>query len=76
VPLGDYETDNVTLTADGTDVHATLYTTGVLVTKGNSVTLILGLIKDQSVGFTPGARIEIKIHTAAGKDYPSSVKLP
>jgi flagellin-like protein len=74
VPVEDY--DNVTLTADGDDVTTTLESDGVLISTGNSVTLILGLEKDQTVGFTAGTRIEIKLHTAAGKDYPTSIKLP
>jgi flagellin-like protein len=77
IPFKDYAQANVTLRkSDGTDIHATLYTTGVLVAKGNSVTLILQLRFDQSVGFTSGTRVEIKLHTAAGKDYPTSLKLP
>ncbi len=77
IPFKDYAQANVTLQkADGTDVSATLYTTGVLVAKGNSVTLVLQLRFDQSVGFTSGTRVEIKLHTAGGKDYPTSLKLP
>jgi len=76
IPLGDYAAANVTITADGKDVESTLKTPGVLITKGNSVTLVIGLRQDTAQGFTAGTRIEIKLHTAAGKDYPTSVKLP
>ena len=76
IPFKDYNQNNVFLTADGVDVHTTLYINGVLVLKGNTVTLHLQLKQDGSVGFTAGTRIEIKLHTAAGKDYPTSLKLP
>jgi flagellin-like protein len=76
IPYKDYTPANMRITADDVDVSASLYTTGVLVSKGNSVTLVLQLKVDQSVGFTAGTRIEIKLHTAGGKDYPTSIKLP
>jgi hypothetical protein len=40
------------------------------------VTLVLGLTYDKAVGFTAGTRIDIRLHTAGGRDYPTSVKLP
>ena len=77
VPYKDYAATSVySLRADGVDVHLTMYSTGVLVKKGNTVTLLLTLKVDQSVGFSAGTRVEIKLHTAGGKDYPTSLKLP
>ena len=76
IPYKDYTPANMRITADGTDVSTTLYTTGVLVSKGKSVTLVIQIKVDQNVGFTAGTRVEIKLHTAGGKDYPTSLKLP
>jgi hypothetical protein len=36
----------------------------------------LYLKESLTYGFTAGTTISLKIHTAAGKEYPSSVKLP
>jgi len=66
---------NVTVYANG-QILDTLYTTGLLIKKGNSVTLVIKILADQAVGFSAGTRVEIKMHTAAGKDYPTSLKLP
>jgi flagellin-like protein len=76
VPVKDtsYGT-NVTVYANG-QILDTLYTTGLLIKKGNSVTLVIKIKADQAVGFSAGTRVEIKMHTAAGKDYPTSLKLP
>jgi hypothetical protein len=76
IPIQDYSENNIRLYVDGIDVSTSLYTTGVLVAKGKTVAIIIQFIQDGSVGFTAGTRIEIKLHTAAGIDYPTSIKLP
>ena len=43
------------------------------VSPGNSTTIIIKLSKDS---FTSGQSVEIKIHTAGGKEYPKLVVLP
>jgi len=75
VPLKDYASGNATLSVVGgtQNMQASI---SVSITKGNSVTLILQLKQSATYGFTAGTRIDIKMHTAAGKDYPTSVKLP
>jgi flagellin-like protein len=78
IPVKDsaYVASNIKLYADGTDIKTTLYANGLPIRKGVSVNLLIHLNVDQTVGFTAGTRIEIKMHTAAGKDYPTSLKLP
>ena len=81
IPYKDYDQAKVNLYARSSTVAETeystlLYSDGALVSKGNSVTIVLQLQLDQSVGFTAGTRAEIKLHTAGGKDYPTSLKLP
>jgi flagellin-like protein len=53
-----------------------LSTISVKIAKGNSVTIVISLKEEQTEGFTAGTRIDIKLHTAGGKDYPTSIKLP
>jgi flagellin-like protein len=76
IPLQDYNSAKVNLFADGTDVESGLYVTGVSITRGNSVTLRLQLELDSTKGFTAGTRVDLRIHTAAGQDYPGQVRLP
>jgi flagellin-like protein len=67
----------ITVTANGVAQNLTkLAETGLLIKKGNSVTLVIKILVNQAVGFSAGTRVEIKMHTAAGKDYPTSLKLP
>jgi len=48
---------------------------GGLVAAGSSATVTI-FINSQSVApFTPGTTIDVKLHTAAGKDYPQMVTL-
>jgi flagellin-like protein len=53
-----------------------LSTISVKIARGNSVTVVIWLKEDLTEGFTAGTRIDIKLHTAGGKDYPTSIKLP
>jgi flagellin-like protein len=79
-PLKDYSAISVKLYADnGTgeqDMTTKLYTTGIGVPRGNSVTLVLQLPQSSTEGFTAGTRVDLRIHTAAGQDYPGQVRLP
>ncbi len=75
MPLDDYPTGDVTLYGpDGAAV--TLSSISMSVGNGNTETIVLQLEQSETDGFTAGTRIEVKIHTAAGKDYPTSVRLP
>jgi len=78
IPLKDYTSGIVTLQYDTTtlDNSAELASINIKVAKGASKTVYLSLDESENDGFTSGTRIEIKVHTAAGKDYPTSVKLP
>jgi len=42
---------------------------------GKTGKLILYILEDESVGFTAGTRIEVKLHTAANMDYPRMMNL-
>jgi len=42
---------------------------------GKTGKLILYIPEDESVGFTAGTRIEVKLHTAANMDYPRMMNL-
>jgi flagellin-like protein len=76
IPLQDYNASKVNLFADGTDVESSLYTNGIIIIRGNSVVLRLQLELDSTKGFTAGTRVDLRIHTAAGQDYPGQVRLP
>ena len=75
MPLDDFPTGDIILYGpDGAPV--TLSSISVSVANGNTETIVLQLKESTTDGFTAGTRIEVKIHTAAGKDYPTSVRLP
>ena len=48
----------------------------ISISKGNEATLYISLNQSSSQGFTAGTRVDLKIHTAAGREYPAQVKLP
>ncbi|RJS90585.1 type IV pilin [Candidatus Bathyarchaeota archaeon] len=88
VPLEDYDTGTVYLYVDNcsatTQVDGnwtdSLSSLSIDINKGESKTLYL-YIKDDSGGqgvdgCTSGTTVNIKIHTASGRDYPTHVKLP
>ena len=75
MPLKDY-TASVVALQETVGTNETLSSISISIGNGNSKTLYLLLAQSTPDGFTAGTRIEIKIHTAAGKDYPTSVKLP
>ena len=74
VPLKDYTTGLVALVYNG--ANQTLTSISIAVNKGNSVTVSILLGQSTANGFTAGTRVDLKVHTAAGRDYPTSVKLP
>ena len=79
-PIKDYTSGTIILNDGSSNVTLTQLT--IQVTKGNSKTLFLyvQMYNSTSVtgveGCTPGTRIDIKLHSAAGRDYPVQVKLP
>lgn len=82
IPLKDY-TSGITLGGVGITnmtTPAELASINVKITKGESQTLYLYVqeyIAPNGVpGCTAGTRIDLKIHTAGGRDYPTSIKLP
>jgi len=75
IPLKDY-TCGIRLYADGDNQTSNLASLSISVSKGGSATLVLQIEQSSSDGFTSGTRIDIKIHTAAGREYPAQVKLP
>jgi len=80
VPLKDYPSGWAlnwsTSTGDGSTNHTIPYSSlNITVTKGSTATLYLYL-NSTVEGCSPGTTINIKIHTASGRDYPTHVKLP
>jgi len=73
IPLADYN-GSATLN-DGSESYTT-QSFSIPVNKGSEVTLYLYLNQSASDGFTAGTRVDLKIHTAAGREYPAQVKLP
>lgn len=80
IPLSDYTSGNITLYADGTQIS--LVSISISVPKGGSKTLLIQVEKYNDAdgsgieGCTSGTWVDIKIHSAAGRDYPTRVKLP
>jgi len=75
VPLDDYSSGWGLNWTGHSNLETTFPTTGISVTKGESVTLYL-YVSNTVEGCSAGTNIDLKIHTAAGKDYPTRVKLP
>ena len=83
VPLEDYDAGTIELYVDycnSTYQVSNLGDIQIDINKGQSKTLYL-YIKDDSGdqgvdGCTSGTTVNIKIHTASGRDYPTHVKLP
>ncbi len=77
VPLKDYVgTAELCYNGQNMTTLAQLSSINIPITKGNSITIVLQLGYSTTSGFTPGTTVSIKLHSAAGKDYPTSVKLP
>ncbi|MCJ7609207.1 hypothetical protein MUP00_06010, partial [Candidatus Bathyarchaeota archaeon] len=52
------------------------YTTSANVVAGGSCTVVVHVKQTSAIPpFTPGTTIEVKLHTAAGKEYPQMVTL-
>jgi len=84
VPLEDYDSGTIQLYVDTCDANgnqtSSLSSLSIDINKGQSKTLYL-YIKDDTNGngvdgCTSGTTVNIKIHTASGRDYPTHVKLP
>ena len=76
-PIKDY-VGQAYLCCNGQNMSSSsdLSSISISIAKGNSVTIVLQLRESTTSGFTAGTTTSIKLHTAAGKDYPTSVKLP
>jgi flagellin-like protein len=81
IPISTYTSGTINLYAGGTQI-SDLSALGISVTKGSSESLNLQLQQYNSTdstgvaGCTSGTRVDLKIHTAAGREYPVQVKLP
>jgi len=73
IPLADH---NGKATLNYNNNNYTTQSFSIPVNKGSEVTLYLYLMQSASNGFTAGTRVDLKIHTAAGREYPAQVKLP
>jgi hypothetical protein len=63
VPIGQVKDANITPKIDN----------GISINPGQSQSIT---IKLPSTGFTSGQQVEVKLHTASGKEYPKMVTLP
>ena len=80
IPLEDYG-NNITLyydtDGDGTIENSSLSNIEIRINKGSSAIIILEIKGNNAVeGCTAGTRVDIKLHSAAGREYPAQVKLP
>ena len=81
IPLSGYSSSSIRLYADGSQVND-LSSISISVTKGGSKTLLIQVEKYNATdssgieGCTSGTWVDFKIHSAAGRDYPTRVKLP
>ena len=78
IPLKDYTSGRIWLSYDSENLttSSALASISIPITKGSSKTLLLQIERNSDDGFTSGTRIDIKLHTAAGREYPAQVKLP
>jgi len=73
-PLESYGT-NITSVSYSISVQSPFAAgTGFTLPAGKSATITL-MIKTNA-GFSPGQMVEVKLHTASGKEYPKQVTLP
>jgi len=78
IPLKDYG-NNITLyyNTNGTTLTSSLSNIEIRINKGSSAIIILEIKGNNAVeGCTAGTRVDIKLHSAAGREYPAQVKLP
>jgi len=78
IPLEDYG-NNITLyyNTNGTTLTSSLSNIEIRINKGSSAIIILEIKGNNAVeGCTAGTRVDIKLHSAAGREYPAQVKLP
>ena len=76
VPLKDYSSGWALDYSTNTGANVTTYSSlGISIPNGETVTLYL-YISSTVEGCSAGTNVDLKMHTAAGKDYPTRVKLP
>jgi len=72
------EYNNATVTMIDIKVPSDFGTAGLPIPVGREATIIFQVLKGQlksGAAFTHGVNIEIKLHSAAGQDYPKTVSL-
>jgi flagellin-like protein len=75
VPLKDYSSGWALNYTGHSGLIPTYSSLGISIPNGETVTLYL-YIANTVDGCSAGTNIDLKMHTAAGKDYPTRVKLP
>ena len=74
-PLNDYPIDNIKLfVSDDTGLPEDLSDISIPVTKGSSEKVIVW-IQRGTEGCSSGTRVDLKLHSAGGYNYPAQVKL-
>ena len=78
-PLSAYDSASTQANPTGNEITITLGTNvlpseGLSITTGSQWKISISVLS--SAGFTSGQIIEVKLHTAAGNEYPKSVQLP
>ena len=75
MPLKDYSSGWALNYTSHSGLVTTYTSLGISIPNGDTVTLYLYLTTSID-GCSAGTNIDLKMHTAAGKDYPTRVKLP
>jgi len=75
IPLKDYSSGWALNSTYNSTITTSYSSLNIKVTKGSSETIYLYL-NSTVEGCSSGTTIDIKIHTASGRDYPTHVKLP
>jgi len=79
VPINDYLSTNNVKILNGSSDSLPEMSLPVRVNKGGTASIVVAIKDDggQTVeGATSGTRMDIKLHSAAGREYPAQVKLP
>jgi len=50
--------------------------TGFTINQGDTKTIYIILYNNQTYGYTSGIQLNIRIHSASGRDYPTTITLP
>ncbi len=77
-PLKDYPDGSIKLfkTDDSAANEISLDSISIHINKGEKEKVIIWIKDGIGQGCTSGTRIDLKLHSAAGRDYPLQVKLP